>query len=144
DRRLLGAEARSTYQRLPSLFAQVAPVPIGAATLSAEASAVQFESFAGRDAQEKATGFGPTDRGPSSLSNAGDLGRAPALRLDLAPRLGLAAPAGFPLDLRLDLGGRVDGWLVKGFPDRDSTRAYGVVGGRASLPLERRFGNTLH
>ncbi|MCA1828366.1 MAG: hypothetical protein LC689_15695 [Myxococcales bacterium] len=145
DRRLFGSEALSTYQRMPALFAQLAPVVVGPGTVSVEASAVQFVSFAGVDPQERATGFGPTDRGtPGTLSKAGDLARAPALRLDLSPRAGFASPATFPIDLRLDLGGRVDGWLVEGFPDRDRTRAYGFIGGRAALPVERRFGGVLH
>ncbi len=146
DRRLFGGERRSTMQRLPGAFAQLAPVPAGPATFEVEASAVQFQRFVGPDAAERATGFGPTDRGASpQIAPLGfDGSRAPALRLDLAPRLGISGPRGLPLEVRLEAGARLDSWIVEGFSDRNRTRAYALVGGSAGLPLERRFGNLLH
>src|SRR5947199_398510 len=59
DRRLFGSEARSTFQRLPALFAQVAPVAVGPGLFALEASAAQFASFKPPTAQERATGFAP-------------------------------------------------------------------------------------
>lgn len=146
DQRLFGAEARSTFQRLPGAFVQLAPVPFGPAAFSFEASAAQFERlFTRADPLEEATGFGLTDRGASaSLPAPGNLGRAPALRLDLAPRLSIAGPADVPFDLRAEAGARVDGWLMEGSPDRDRSRAYVLAGASAGLPLERKYGSLLH
>jgi hypothetical protein len=121
-------------------------VPVGAATFSMEAGAAQFEPFAGPDAPERATGFGPTDlalQQPKDLQ-AGNVARAPAARFDLAPRLSWSGPAALPLDLRLDAGARADAWVMEGYPDRNHTRAYALAGARASLPLERLFGSVLH
>ena len=146
DRRLFGAEARSTVQRLPGVFAQLAPMPLGPFQASAEASAVQFESLKAPGIEERTTGFGPTDRGASAgLPAPGyDASRRPALRLDLSPRLAIAGPASLPLDLRAEVGGRLDTWIVEGRRDRDRSRAYGLLGASAGLPLERRFGGLLH
>jgi hypothetical protein len=146
DRRLFGPERRATFQRLPALFAQLAPVPLGPASVSMEASAVQFLAFAGPDAEERATGFGPTDRGASATLPvlAENAARAPAMRFDLAPRLAVAAPAWFPLDLRLEVGARADGYLMEGFSGRNRARLYALAGARAALPLERRYGGALH
>jgi LPS-assembly protein len=146
DRRLFGPERRSTFNRLPALFAQLAATPVGPATLTAEASAVQFLAFAGPDAEERATGFGPTDRGASPTLPVipGNAARAPALRFDASPRLAIAGPADLPLDLRLEAGLRADAWLMEGFSDRNRARLYGLAGARAALPLERRFGGALH
>jgi LPS-assembly protein len=144
DRRLFGAERRATFQRLPALFAQLAPVFVGPATFSAEASAVQYASFAQPDALERTTGFAPTDHASGPPLDVGNAARGPATRLDLAPRLAFAGPADLPLDLRLQLGARFDGYLVEGFSQRNRARAYAIAGASAALPLERRFGPVLH
>jgi LPS-assembly protein len=146
DRRLFGFERRANFQRLPALFAQLAPVPVGPVTLSMEASAVQFERLVAGGPQERETGFGPTDRVHvlSPTVSPADLSRAPALRFDLAPRLRLEGPATLPLDLRAEAGGRIDAWVMEGFPERKRTRAYALLGASAGLPLERRYGDLLH
>jgi LPS-assembly protein len=147
DRRLFGAERRATFQRLPAVFAQVAPNPVGPLTFGLEASAVQFVSFAKTDAGERSTGFGPTDQGISgSLPplGPGNAARAPSLRGDFAPRLAWSGPQSLPVDLRLDLGGRADGYVEFGYPNRDLTRAYLDAGASIGFPLERRFGTSLH
>jgi hypothetical protein len=146
DRRLFGPEARATFQRLPGAFAQLAPVPLGPATIEAEASAVQFDSFVAVGPEERQTGFGPTDRGASATLPAlpMDGARSPALRFDLSPRLRLSGPAMLPFDLRAEAGARVDAWVMEGHPDRDRSRAYALLGASAGLPLERRFGDLLH
>jgi LPS-assembly protein len=151
DRRLFGPERRHTFQRLPGLFAQVAPTELSGGgvpgvTASAEASVVEFAPFGARDAEERATGFGPTDRGAQSASLAAgpDYGRAPALRLDVAPRLSAALPADLPIELAIDAGARADAWVLQGVAGRDHQRAYLTAGARASVDLERRFGDRLH
>ena len=146
DRRLFGVEKRATTQRLPAAFVQLAPVELGPATVSLEASAVQFVRFSGAGPQERDTGFAPTDRGASASLPPlpSDGSRGPATRLDLSPRVALAAPRTLPVDLRLEGGARVDGWIVEGYGDRNRARAYALLGARAAFPLERRFGGALH
>ena len=146
DRRLFGLEQRATVQRLPSAFAQLAPVPLGPLQFSAEASAVQFGRFARSGAQERTLGFGPSDRiGPDPLPVLPyDASRPPLLRFDLAPRLAIIAPASLPVDLRAEAGTRLDTWIVEGRGDRNRSRAYGLFGASAAVPLERRFGDLLH
>jgi LPS-assembly protein len=146
DRRLFGSERRTTFQRLPSAFAQVAPEAFGPFFLSLEAGAAEFAPFAGPDANEKSTGFAPTDLGAPGAQplNAGDVARAPGLRADFAPRLAWSVPRTTPIDLRIDAGGRADGYVLYGYPDRDHARAYADAGILFGLPLERRFGGTLH
>ena len=146
DRRLFGPERRHTFQRLPGVFVQVAPVDLGVLTASGEASAAWFAPFGGRDPLERDTGFGPTDRrsGPSTLPAGPDWGRAPALRFDVAPRLAVALPADLPIELAVDAGARADAWLFQGVQGRDHQRAYLTAGARASVDLERRFGDRLH
>ena len=146
DRRLFGPERRHTFQRLPGVFAQVAPVDFGVLTASAEASAVEFAPLGARDPLERATGFGPTDRqfGPSTLPAGTDWGRAPALRFDVAPRLAVALPAGLPIELAFDASARADAWLMQGVDGRNHQRAYLTAGARVSVDLERRFGDRLH
>ena len=145
DRRLFGAEARSTVQRLPGLFGQLAPVPLGLFQLSAEASAVQFESLKAPGIEERTTGFGPTDRGASAAAALPyDASRSPALRFDLAPRVAIAGPASLPVDLRAEAGARLDTWILEGHAGRNRSRAYGLFGASAGLPLERLFGGLLH
>ena len=147
DRKLLSGEAAgATMQRLPALFTQVAPVPIGPATLSVEASAVHFTRFGHPTDAEVSTGFGPTDRGTpvGPLPAGSDGSRAPALRFDLSPRLKLSASPSLPVDLRLEVGARADGWILEGSGERNRARAYALVDARAALPLERSFGGALH
>lgn len=141
DRRLYGSEARSTFQRLPGVFAQVAPVAVGPGLFSLEASAVQFAALKAPTQIERDTGFAPDEGTAPALG--GDVSRAPALRFDLSPRLSWDGPATLPLDLRLDAGARADAWAMEGYPDRDRARAYAMAGASASLPLERGFGGTL-
>jgi len=143
DRTLSGG-AGATFQRLPALFAQIAPLEMGQATFSMEASAVQFTRFRAPDPQERTTGFGFTDRAASVAVGQGDESRAPALRLDLAPRMTLAAASTRAVEMELLAGGRLDGWVVEGASDRNRVRAYALVGARAAAPLERRFGGVLH
>lgn len=146
DRRLFGPERRSTMQRLPGAFAQLAPVPVGPATFEVEASAVQFQRLVGPDVQERTTGWSPTDLNalPQRPALPSDGSRAPASRLDISPRIGFSTPRTVPLDLRFELGARADGWIVEGFPDRNRARAYAIAGAEAGLPLERKFGDLLH
>lgn len=143
DRRLFGPERRHTFQRLPGAFAQLAPVALGPFTASAEASAAAFAPFGARDALERDTGFAPTDRGgfAAPLAPGPDYGRAPALRLDAAPRLTAALPSDLPFVLALDAGARADAWLLQG---GGRQRAYLTAGARASVDLERRYGDRLH
>jgi LPS-assembly protein len=147
DRRLFGDQQIPTFQRVPGVFAQLAPVAVGPFSLRAEAGAVEFAPFVARGVQERATGFGPTDQvgGPFTPLPAGpDYGRAPALRLDASPRLVAVAPNSLPIDLRLELGARADAWAVQGVPGRSRQRIYGLADARASLDLERKFGSVLH
>src|SRR5207237_707992 len=79
DRRLFCRDAGTTFQRLPAVFAQLAPMPIGPATFAVEASAVQFGRFGEPDSRERTTGFGLTDRAIDPQVGSGDPSRAPAL-----------------------------------------------------------------
>jgi LPS-assembly protein len=144
DRRLFGPEGGRTFQRLPATFVQLAPVALGAATVSVEGSAVYFTRFGSPDPREQVKGFGQTDRATDPFLDYADAARAPALRFDLSPRVAIAAPHTFPIDLRLEGGARFDRWIVDGHEGRDRTRAYALAGARAALPLERRYGSTLH
>jgi LPS-assembly protein len=144
DRRLFGHDGGTTFQRLAAMFAQLAPLPIGPATFAVEASAVQFGRFGEPDSRERTKGFGFTDRAVDPQFDYADASRAPALRLDLAPRLTMSGPQTFPLDVRLEGGGRIDGWILEGYSDRNRTRAYALLGASAALPLERRYGSALH
>ena len=145
DRRLFGAEARPTPTRLPSPFLQLLPTMLGPFTFSAEASAASVATFA-TSAQEKATGFGPTDLGAGSAPSVPgtDLSRPTTLRLDLSPRLSLALPADSPVRGKLFVGARGDAWIFDGHPDRDAQRLQPLAGAEASLVLEKRFGDLLH
>src|SRR5438105_1165900 len=146
DRRLFGSERRTTPQRLPAVFGQLAPVPLGPLQFSAEASAVHFLRFAGPDSHERETGFAPTDLNASAVQDlqAGDLSRAPVTRFDVAPRLTFAGRATWPVDLRLQLGARADAWVLESGSGPDRLRAYALAGASAGLPLERRSGDVLH
>jgi LPS-assembly protein len=155
DRRLFGDQPagvadrvqRTTFQRVPGVFAQLAPVAVGPFSLRAEAGAVEFTPFVARGAEERITGFGPTDQQnapPPVLPPGPDYGRAPALRFDASPRLVAVAPNNVPIDLRLELGARADAWVVQGVPGRSRQRVYGLADARASLDLDRRFGSVLH
>lgn len=148
DRTLSGG-AGTTFQRLPALFAQIAPVESGRATFSLEASAVQFARFGRPDPREVAQGFSQTDRAVNlppidPAQSSVDASRSPALRVDLAPRMTLSAARTLPVEMQLMAGGRVDGWIVEGASDRNRARAYALFGARAAAPLERRFGGVLH
>ena len=147
DRRLFGREQRATFQRLPGLFAQVADNPAGPVTFGLEASAVSFAPFTATGPHERTTGFAPTDSNASLAPipiDGTNLARAPALRGDFSPRLAWSGPASLPVELRLDAGARADGYLEYGYPERNHARAYADLGVTMSLPLERRFGSTLH
>ena len=145
DRRLFGAETRATPQRLPSPFVQLAPVLLGPITLGAEASIASFATLA-RSPEERATGFGPTDLGAAAAATdpaGADQGRATALRLDVAPQLGIALPTGSPVRGRLLVGGRADAWLFEGRPERDARRLLGLADLEASVLLGRQIGSEL-
>jgi LPS-assembly protein len=143
DRRLFGAEARSTFQRIPAAFLQLAPVRVGAVAVAVEASAARFASLAGTDPLEKATGFGPTDLGAAGAPEIAGGGRDRVVRLDLAPRA-FWGSQGLPILLAADLGGRADAWFFDSAPDRNRRRAYASGGVRASSALERGYGSYLH
>ena len=144
DRKLVGADARATLQRLPAAFVQLAPVGLGGFTVAVEASAAQFVALKQLDPVERATGFGPTDLGAGAAIPVPDPARKPVLRLDASPRLAVSGPASLPIELRLEAGARADAWLIEGSPELDRTRLYGLFGARASLPLERAYGARLH
>jgi LPS-assembly protein len=143
DRRLFGAEARSTFQRLPAAFVQLAPVRAGPVALGVEASAARFASVAGIDPQERATGFGPTDLGAAGAPAIPGAGRDPVIRLDVAPRA-FWGSQGLPVLLAADVGGRADAWFFDSSPDRNRRRVYASGGVRASSALERAYGSYLH
>lgn len=146
DRRLFGPEARATPQRLPSPFVQLAPVLLGPFVLGGEAGAAAFGA-AVSSAQERATGFAPTDLGASGATAdpAGrDLSRAGLVRFDLAPRLTLALSGDAPLRGRVLLGGRADGWLFPARTGLDARRLQGFADADVSVLLARRFGDLLH
>jgi LPS-assembly protein len=143
DQRLFGTEARSTFQRLPAAFVQLAPVRVGPLALAVEASAARFASLAGIDAQERATGFGPADLGGVGAPPIAGDGRDPVVRLDVAPRA-LWASRGWPVLFAADVGGRADAWFFDGAPERNRRRAYASGGVRAASDLERGYGSYLH
>lgn len=145
DRRLFGPERAHTPVRFPSAFAQLAPVLVGPAALSLDASATAFLLPGGAGTQERLTGFAPTDLGAPAPTSTGaeELGRAPVLRLDAAPRLSYALPAG-PLRLRLQAGARADAWLFEGDGARDARRLQGFADLSAGLLLARRFDDLTH
>jgi LPS-assembly protein len=143
DRRLFGAEARSTFQRLPATFFQLAPVRVGPAAFGIEASAVNHASLAGISPQEAATGFGPTDLGAALAQQVPGGSRDGVVRLDVAPRL-LWGNTGSPLLFAADVGGRADVWFFDSITSRNRQRAYASGGVRASSSLERGYGSYLH
>ncbi|TMB29927.1 MAG: hypothetical protein E6J61_14165 [Deltaproteobacteria bacterium] len=142
DRRLFGAEARSTFQRLPAVFAQLAPVHAGPLAVGMEASVARFAPIAGIDPQERATGFGPTDLGAPAPAIP-DAGRDRVTRIDLAPRA-LWGGAAWPVRLAADVGGRADAWFFDSTSSRNRQRAYASGGVRASSELGRGYGSYLH
>ena len=79
DRRLFGAEARATPTRLPSPFLQLLPEMLGPLAFSTEASAVYVTTFV-PSAEEKATGFAPTNLGASTAA------QSPVAGADIRPR----------------------------------------------------------
>lgn len=151
DRRLFGDEARRTFQRLPSVFVQLPAAPIlGRLSLSGELSVARFMALRSVDPQEVQTGFGPTDLNAPGLlaavpgADPNGLARAPATRLDVAPRLGLAIARGPLGALSATLGARADAWLMDGDAQRNRQRAYGLAGLRAESELSRPFGAFVH
>src|SRR5437763_1657151 len=150
DRRIFGAERRSTFQRLPGVFGQLAPTGVGPFAFSAELSATRFAPFVGLDARERNTGFGPTDFGAPAatipvegLSDPLGVGRARAIRFDASPRLSWGAK-GLPILLSGDVGVRADAWLFDDDAGRNRQRAYAMTRARAELPLQRMVGGFLH
>ncbi len=145
DRRLFGAEARATPTRLPSPFLQLLPTMFGPIAYSAEASAVSVAT-AVSSAEQKATGFSPTDLGatPAVVQGSGDLSRPPTLRLDVSPRLSIALPEEFALRGKVYAGARADAWFFLGDEARNVRRLQPLAGAEASLLLERNFGTLLH
>ncbi|GAC1342940.1 MAG: hypothetical protein NVSMB23_16170 [Myxococcales bacterium] len=149
DRRLFGAEARPVPARLPAVFAQLAPLQAGPIAFAAELSAARFQVLGGPAPLERDTGYGPTDIGTNgtaaiATTDPRGLARARVTRLDAAPRLSAALPAGLPVWARLEAGGRADAWVFEDDRVRDTRRAYGLVGGAAGLTLSRPFGALLH
>ncbi|HYZ89768.1 MAG TPA: hypothetical protein VE620_10775 [Myxococcales bacterium] len=150
DRRIFGAERRSTFQRLPGVFGQLAPTRVGPLAFSAELSATRFAPFVALDPRERDTGFGPTDLGAPNASTPVTgvtdplgLGRARAIRFDASPRLSWGAD-GLPVLLSGDFGVRADAWLFDDDSGRNRQRAYGIATARAELSLQRTFGAFLH
>jgi LPS-assembly protein len=149
DRRLFGPERRATFQRLPSVFGQLAPMRIGPFAVSAELSAARFAPFTALDLRERDTGFGPTDLGagaastPVPVADPLGLGRGRAVRVDAFPRVSWAA-TGLPVLVSVDLGARADAWLVEDDPARNRRRAYALASARAQVSLQRAFGALLH
>jgi LPS-assembly protein len=148
DRRLFGEERRATFQRLPSVFGQLAPARAGPFAFSAELSAARFAPFTGLDPRERDTGFGPTDlgaanAGPVAVTDPLGLGRAPAVRFDASPHLSWSA-SGLPVLLAADIGARADAWLFDEASGRNRQRVYGIASARAGVSLQRSFGTFLH
>ena len=143
DRRLFGAEARSTLQRLPAVFAQVAPVRVGPVAVGMEASVARFAPVKALDPEERATGFGPTDLGAAGAPAIGDAGRDRVTRIDVSPRAFWGTDA-WPVRLAADAGARADAWFFDSAPERNRRRAYASGGVRASSELERGYGRFLH
>jgi len=148
DRRLFGDERRATFQRLPSVFGQLAPVRAGPFAFSAELGATRFAPFTGLDPRERDTGFGPTDFGSAQppfepVADPLGLGRARALRFDAFPRLSWSAPRG-PVLLAAEVGARADAWVFDGAAARNRQRIYGIASARAGVALQRPWGALLH
>jgi LPS-assembly protein len=148
DRRLFGEDRRATFQRLPSVFGQLAPERVGPFAFSAELSATRFAPFTGLDPRERDTGFGPTDllaanAGPVTVPDPLGLGRAPAVRFDASPHLSWSA-SGLPMLLAAEIGARADAWLFDDASVRNRQRVYGIVSARAGVSLQRAFGTFLH
>jgi LPS-assembly protein len=153
DRRLFGAERRATFQRLPSGFFQIAPVPLGPLAFSTEASVTRFGPFGRLDPQETFTGFAPTDLAPqpgtftdappADVHDPKGLARARTVRFDVAPRLSFGNEWS-PVAVAADVGARADAWLFDDDTQRNQQRAYATGGLRAWTTLSRSFGNLLH
>lgn len=149
DRRLFGAEARATPTRLPSPFLQLLPQLLGPFVFSTEASIASVATFS-PSAEEKATGFGPSDLGegqPTARGNAAsgaDLARTPTVRFDLAPRISAALPDELPIRGKLVVGARADAWLMADHAERNAQRLQGLAGAEVSVLLARDFGAFRH
>jgi LPS-assembly protein len=150
DRRTFGDERRATFQRLPSVFGQLAPARVGPFAFSAELSATRFAPFVALDPRERDTGFGPTDiNAPlastpaTGLADPLGLGRARATRFDASPRLSWGLE-GLPILLSGDVGVRADAWLFDDDSGRNRQRAYALATARAEVALQRSFGTLLH
>jgi LPS-assembly protein len=156
DRRLFGPEARPYPARLPAAFLQLAPLQAGPLALSTEVSAVRFQILGGPAALEHDTGYSPTDIGVTNIiglpngtaaiptADPQGLARASGTRLDIAPRLSAALPAGLPIWGRVEAGARADAWIFENDPARDTRRAYGLAGASAGTTLSRAYGPLLH
>jgi len=146
DRRLWGADAMRTFQRLPAAFAQVAPVQVaGPIAFAAEASVARFMALRRADERESSTGFGPTDLGAGAAAPlAIDAARAAALRFDASPRLIASVARGAGGAVSAGLGARGDAWLFDGAPGRNRQRLQGRADLRAETELARKYGSWLH
>lgn len=146
DRRLFGDERRATFDRLPALFAQLAPVNLGPFELLGEASAVRYQPLAAIDPQEALTGFGPTDRISAGVPPplGFDASRGKTTRFDLSPRISLPIAPWLPFATRLEVGARADAWLFDDHPERNRRQLYGLADLRTSTVLERSYGSYLH
>jgi hypothetical protein len=151
DRRLFGPEARPFPARLPAMFLQLAPLQAGPLAFSTEASAVRFQVLGGPAALEHDIGYSPTDIGVGNISTAAiptsdpqGLARASGTRLDIAPRLSAALPAGLPIWGRVEAGARADAWIFENDSARDTRRAYGLAGASVGTTLSRAYGPLLH
>lgn len=149
DRRLFGPEARPFPARLPAAFFQLAPLQAGPLSFSTELSAARFQILGGPAGLEHDTGYSPTDIGTNGTAaiptaDPQGLARASGTRLDVAPRLSAALPAGQPIWGRVEAGARADAWIFENDSARNTRRAYGLGGASAGMTLSRAHGGLLH
>jgi len=121
------------------------PVELGLATVSLEPARSSSCAFRSGSAGARDRVLAERPRANASLTvMPGDNSRGMATRLDMSPRVALAAPAHCLSNLRLEGGARVDGWIVEGYGDRDRAPRVCAPGRARCLSLERRFGEALH